>query len=278
MSLALGTLLVPFDGSAPAYAAAKHARLLAEHTGATVILAYVLPDRALLADFGVGGEARTDATAMLEAEAKAFPGKTEIRLLEGDPPEAIAAEADRAGADVIVLGSRGRSPIVGIVLGSTTREVLQAATRPVLVAHEDVDAITTVLAGVERDVVALRVAEAAATVARACQARLVLVNVVDADPDLVAEPERFGIAAPVWKEALARHAERVFGPLRPLAPGAAEELRYGNAAGELRDAAEAHGAELLVVARKGSAGLDVDAWFSVASTLAVRGPFATLVV
>lgn len=278
MSFALRTLLVPFDGSGPAHAAAKHARLLAADTGATVILAYVLPDRALLSDFGVGGEARADATAMLEREATFFPGKTEIRLLEGEPHTAIAAEADRAGADAIVLGSRGRSPIVGIVLGSTTRAVLQAANRPVLVAHEDIDAIATVLAGVEHDVVALRVAEAAHTVAEACKARLVLVNVVDADPDLVAQPERFGIAAPVWKEALGRHAERVFGPLRPLAPGAVEELRYGNASLELRAAAEDLGAEVLVVARKGTGGLDVDAWFSVSSSLAVRGPFATLVV
>ena len=89
---------------------------------------------------------------------------------------------------------------------------------------------------------------------------------------------QFGIPAQVWREALGAHAERVFAPLRAAAPGALEELRYGHATTELRQAAAAHRAEVVVVARTGRSGLEADAWFGVAFTLAVRGPFATLVV
>ncbi len=278
MAPSFRTILLPYDGSEPARAAAAHARLLAAGSGATVVLAYVLPGYDLLAEFGAGPAAGRDATAMLSEVAATFPGPTELRLLEGDPAEAVAAEAERLKADLVVLGSRGRSPLAGLLLGSTSRKLLNASGRPVLVAHEEVSAIRTVLAGVEQGEGAERVAAAAAAVAAATSAKVTLVNVVDADRALVAHPERFGIPEQAWKEALGKHAERVFGAVRHLVPGAPEELRYGPANQELREAAESKKAEIVVVARRGRSGLDVDAWFSVAFTLAVRGPFATLVV
>lgn len=278
MALPLRTILLPYDGSASARAAARHARLLAAGSGARVVLAYVLPGYALLADLGAAPSAGRDATAMLEEVARTFDAPTETRLLEGDPAEAVAAEAERLGADLVVLGARGRSPIAGLLLGSTARKLLNASRRPVLVAHGEIDAIRTVVAGVEQGEGAVRVAEAAAAVGAATGARVVLVNVVDADKALVDHPERFGIPVDVWRASLARHAERVFALVRDVVPGAPEVLRYGRAATELREAAEEAGAEILVVARRGRSGLDVDAWFSVAFTLAVDGPFATLVV
>lgn len=278
MSLPFGTILLPYDGSAPAKAAAAHARVIAAASGATVVLAYVLPGYELLAEFGAGPTARRDATAMLAEVASTFAGKTELRLLEGDPAEAVAAEAGRMGADLVILGARGRSPLIGLVLGSTARKLLTVVTRPVLVAHDDIEGIRNIVAGVEQSEGALRVVAAAGALAGLTGARLTLVNVVDADPALVAHPDRFGITPAAWREALAQHVERVFGPLRAAAPGAVEELRYGRAEPELRAAAAATSAEVVVVARRGRSGLDVDALFSVASRLAVRGPFATLVL
>lgn len=278
MALPLRTILLPYDGSEPAQAAATHARLLAAGSGATVVLCYVLPGYGLLNDLGVGPAAARDASAMLAEVAATFPGPTEVRLLDGDPSDAVAAEADRLGADVIVLGARGRSPIAGLLLGSTARNLLRATRRPTLVAHGPAEAIQRIVAGVETGEGALRVAEAAGALAEVTGGAVTLVNVVDADPALVQHPERFGIPEAVWKESLGKHAERVFGATRAAVPGATEVLRYGRAATEIRDAAEELGADLVVVARRGRSGLDVDAWSSVAFTLAVRGPFATLVV
>jgi len=51
----------------------------------------------------------------------------------GGPAHMIAEAADSAGADLIVVGSRGHSPLAQVVLGSVPVRLLQIATCPVLV-------------------------------------------------------------------------------------------------------------------------------------------------
>lgn len=50
----------------------------------------------------------------------------------GGPAHAIAEIADEAGADLIVVGTRGHSKIPGLLLGSVTNRLLHIAKRPVL--------------------------------------------------------------------------------------------------------------------------------------------------
>jgi nucleotide-binding universal stress UspA family protein len=50
----------------------------------------------------------------------------------GRTPHAVADFAQRVGADVIVVGTRGRSPLAGALLGSVTQGLLHAAPCPVL--------------------------------------------------------------------------------------------------------------------------------------------------
>ena len=47
--------------------------------------------------------------------------------------ETVLEQADEAGADLIVLGTRGLTGVKSMVLGSTSRAVLQHADRPVLI-------------------------------------------------------------------------------------------------------------------------------------------------
>jgi nucleotide-binding universal stress UspA family protein len=47
----------------------------------------------------------------------------------------ILSEADRHDAGVIVLGSRGRGDLAGLLLGSTAHKVIHLADRPVLVVR-----------------------------------------------------------------------------------------------------------------------------------------------
>lgn len=58
----------------------------------------------------------------------------EVHLVRGagNPGKQLAELADRIDADLIVLGSRGHSPLAGIALGSVTHQLLHAAGRPVL--------------------------------------------------------------------------------------------------------------------------------------------------
>ena len=58
----------------------------------------------------------------------------EVEPAAGDrPARAILRVADRFGADLIVMGSRGLSDLAGLLIESVTHDVLHNATIPVLV-------------------------------------------------------------------------------------------------------------------------------------------------
>jgi hypothetical protein len=50
----------------------------------------------------------------------------------GQPAKQLAKLAERIDADLIVLGSRGHSPLAGVMLGSVTQQLLHETGRPVL--------------------------------------------------------------------------------------------------------------------------------------------------
>jgi nucleotide-binding universal stress UspA family protein len=70
------------------------------------------------------------------ALAAAHGISAEPELLVGYPPQQILRLANDIDADLIVVGSRGLGPVKGAVLGSTSREVLAKADRPVMLVRE----------------------------------------------------------------------------------------------------------------------------------------------
>ncbi len=54
----------------------------------------------------------------------------------GEPAVAIRQEAERFNADVICLGSHGRSGLAKTLLGSVAQAVMASSARPVLVVRE----------------------------------------------------------------------------------------------------------------------------------------------
>jgi nucleotide-binding universal stress UspA family protein len=73
-----------------------------------------------------------DATARLAAAGITATASA----LTGDPAHAIVEAADAAGADLIVMGSRGLTGLVRLRLASVARAVLHAASASVLVVHD----------------------------------------------------------------------------------------------------------------------------------------------
>jgi nucleotide-binding universal stress UspA family protein len=59
--------------------------------------------------------------------------EVEATIVERAPAEGLVALADERDARVIVVGTRGGSPIRGALLGSTPHKLLQLSDRPVLV-------------------------------------------------------------------------------------------------------------------------------------------------
>jgi nucleotide-binding universal stress UspA family protein len=80
---------------------------------------------------------RADAiVAAAQAKAQEAGVEAEGEVLDGDPRDRIAELARSRDVDLIVVGCRGRTQVVGTVLGSVSRAVVHCADRPVLVAGE----------------------------------------------------------------------------------------------------------------------------------------------
>ena len=82
-------------------------------------------------------EARESVTQGVEALIQAgIDAQGEVReALYGHAAREIVEDAKKHDAGVIIMGSRGRSDIAGLVLGSTAHKVIHLTDRPVLVVR-----------------------------------------------------------------------------------------------------------------------------------------------
>lgn len=82
-------------------------------------------------------EASEPVTAAVETLTKAgIKTHGTVRdTLFGHAAREIVSDAQEHGADVIVMGSRGRGDLAGLVLGSTAHKAIHLADRPVLVVR-----------------------------------------------------------------------------------------------------------------------------------------------
>ncbi|WP_435182948.1 universal stress protein [Halobellus sp. EA9] len=83
-----------------------------------------------------GMDAASDARTALQAQREVFESAgfdVETHVARGTPHRRIDGFADRLDADMVVVGSRGESPLENRFVGSTTRNVARTATRPLLV-------------------------------------------------------------------------------------------------------------------------------------------------
>lgn len=62
-------------------------------------------------------------------------GEIHTELIEGSPAEAIISVAQTRKSDVIVMGSRGMGKLGGLLLGSTSQNVVSHAPCPVLIVR-----------------------------------------------------------------------------------------------------------------------------------------------
>jgi universal stress protein A len=141
------TIVVPYDFSQYAEYALTWAVQLAETWHAKIVLVQAVP---LLADlsypFGVTLldiprlDADLETGAKLQLEDVATATRTpavpiEIRVLRGDPTAEICQAAARESADLIIMGSHGRSGLAHVLLGSVAERVVRHAPCPVLVVR-----------------------------------------------------------------------------------------------------------------------------------------------
>ena len=80
-----------------------------------------------------GADVRKTVEALTKAGVKAHGVVRDA--LYGHAAREIVSEAAERGADVIVMGSRGRGDLAGLVLGSTAHKVIHLADRQVMVVR-----------------------------------------------------------------------------------------------------------------------------------------------
>lgn len=132
------TILVPTDGSDAAERAIDEAVGIAENVGATVHALYVVDTSSfqgdlvtdpLLEQLERGGE---EAVTAVEKRAGAAGVPIESTVTGGQAHRAILDNAAEIDADLIVMGTHGRSGLNRYLLGSVTEKVVRTADVPVL--------------------------------------------------------------------------------------------------------------------------------------------------
>ncbi len=135
-------ILVATDGSPASAAASDEAIDLAQRLGAHLLVVNVVnvPEvTAASAIFpGTVFSAREDAESIARAvvdEARRSGVVATYLTWEGQPGEAIVSAAESEAADLVVVGTHGRSVIGRLLLGSVSEYVVRHSRVPVLVVR-----------------------------------------------------------------------------------------------------------------------------------------------
>ncbi len=142
------TIVCPTDLSPAAEPALQIARSLARDTGAKLILAAFVPsppytvDSYLpLADAAVlAADMKRELTALAQ-QITDVPVESIVEI--GDPGAGVIQVASETQADLIVMGTHGRTGLLRMLMGSVAEFVVRHATCPVLTIKSGAVAATT---------------------------------------------------------------------------------------------------------------------------------------
>ncbi len=138
-------ILAALDLSAASFEALReaHARAVAEQ--AALAVCHVLPERRMMSGlFAAETDAEKQARAELEARARSaleervravISGEFEVFVEHGSDYAEIIRRAEAWSADLLVIGSQGRSGLSRLVLGSVAERVVRYAHCPVLIVR-----------------------------------------------------------------------------------------------------------------------------------------------
>lgn len=131
------TILHPTDFSEASEASLRVARLLAREHGARLVLLHVTPTQVVVDGMmavGIDPQAELDSLQMIRSriDGPDLKEPVEIRLENGSAAFQILLVAEKIKADLIVMGTHGRSGLGRLFMGSEAETVLRRANCPVL--------------------------------------------------------------------------------------------------------------------------------------------------
>ena len=146
MSQSYHHILVAIDESPISYAAVEQAKCLAQDLQAKLtIMSVIAVDPFVGVDFYKVAPAITDYFMQAESHAQNRLNEiqanlarenlsAQVKLIRGvTPSEGIIHVADEVGADLIMMGSHGRTGLQKLMLGSVAQNVLTQSPIPVLI-------------------------------------------------------------------------------------------------------------------------------------------------
>ena len=150
-TFACETILVPLDGSAPSETGLPPAEALARAFGGRLYLLTVVPtvgtvpsDRAPAAlllpgttavSLDIEEDAARSYLARLVERLHGAGVMVSAQVERGDPAQEVLAVADRAGADLVIMATHGRSGLSAMWAGSVASRIAARSRRPMLLVR-----------------------------------------------------------------------------------------------------------------------------------------------
>ncbi len=269
-------VLCPIDFSETSQRALRHAAALAARTGARLSVLHVTPDPGdyvpVAGELGAGVAAlamppRSQVVGRLSAEIDRVLGATtaaEALVAAGRPHQVVLEQAAAIGADLLVLGTHGRTGFERLFLGSTTEKVLQTATCPVLTvppgaAGTEPIRLARILCPTDFSASARRARDIALDIARRSEGEVTLLHALEyVDPEGL--PPYADVAVQAHRTELLEHVRQRL-HAEAAVPGAGcevhEAVAVNKAWREILDMARSLPADLIVMGAQGHSGIEL---------------------
>ena len=265
------TILVPTDGSEHAVRAAEHALYLADAFDAVVHVVNAVDLQAEAGPFSAGGvddefvdrltERGRETVAEIEAMVDAS-ARIETAVVEGPPAEAILDYAADSDADLLAMGTHGRTGVSRYVWGSVAERVVRQAPVPVLTVRETArsrvgDGYDDVLVPTDGSESATAAVDHGLAIAAAAGARVHALNVIDvgdaATTPSVSPPTELLTDLEAEGE---RATEEIAARAREAGLDAVTEVREGYPADDVLDYVDDNDVDLVAMGTQGRTGLN----------------------
>ena len=292
--LTLRTVLCPTDFSDVSARAETYAAALARHYDASLHLLHVDPPMPVMAPYGeipVDARMFEEQREVAEAElvkagerARAGGLTVETTMKGGHPAREILALADRAQADMLVIGTHGRGGVEHLLLGSVAEKIMRKAACPVLVvppgAPGDSDALfSRILCPIDGSAASAHALTYALSLARETDGHVTLLYVVEPVP---AAGEFGALDVEEYRRAGEEHARQV---LRDAVPDDVrtwcrldERVATGKPSERILDAATTERADVIVMGVRGRGAIDLLAFGSTTNEVIRRAGCPVLAV
>lgn len=232
-------VLLATDGSPSAAQALEWTRFLCERFDAEPLVATIVPSHPLFQTTGVGllAAEHAAATKIMESAKKELGKHARTLSATGSPPRELSRLARSEHADLIVLGSRGRTGLASTLLGSVVDGVRHLAPCSVLIARAPPPAKRVLIAH-DGSLTSQRAAVGGLSLARAMGAATSLLRVVP---------------LPHFAQAETSLSDRTpsMGGTKPMWTSVEAELRFGAPAATILERVKATKADLVAVGSRG---------------------------